>query len=85
LQHYIKSIPLSITTNTGFQAKAREWRRNECIKIINKKKQIANNFNNKQEFYISTAHHENDQLETLMLKFLRGAHISNLSPVLDFK
>lgn len=68
-------------TNIGFQAKARDWRRNECMKIINEKKKISNINNNKQEFYISTAHHENDQLETLMLKFLRGVHISNLSPV----
>lgn len=29
----------------------------------------------------ATAHHADDQQETILLKFLRGAHISNLQPV----
>ena len=29
----------------------------------------------------ATAHHADDQQETILLKFLRGAHISHLQPV----
>ena len=32
----------------------------------------------------ATAHHADDQQETILLKFLRGAHISNLQPVCQF-
>lgn len=36
---------------------------------------------NKKSVVFATAHHADDQHETVMLKFLRGAYISNLQPV----
>jgi tRNA(Ile)-lysidine synthase TilS/MesJ len=31
--------------------------------------------------FVATAHHADDQMETMMLKLIRGAHISHLQPV----
>jgi tRNA(Ile)-lysidine synthase TilS/MesJ len=36
---------------------------------------------NRKSVVFATAHHADDQHETIMLKFLRGAYISNLQPV----
>jgi tRNA(Ile)-lysidine synthase TilS/MesJ len=36
---------------------------------------------NRRSVVFATAHHADDQHETIMLKFLRGAYISNLQPV----
>lgn len=41
----------------------------------------ANLKKDKRSVVFATAHHADDQHETVMLKFLRGAHISNLQPV----
>ena len=36
---------------------------------------------NSIDYLIATAHHLDDQIETMMMKILRGAHITNLYPV----
>ena len=52
----------------GLQEVAREWRIRESLKIL---ESLGGD-------YIATGHHADDQVETLLLKLLRGAHISNL-------
>ncbi len=52
----------------GLQARAREWRRSESLKLM--KSLDADR--------IVTAHHADDQAETWLLKWLRGAHLSGL-------
>jgi len=61
----------------GMQAAAREWRRSECLSLA---AQLSKQKNSK--VLIATAHHADDQLETSLLKLLRGAHLSRLYPML---
>ena len=56
----------------GLQETARQWRIEESIKIL---KNISADC-------IATGHHADDQTETLLMKWLRGAHISNLQGML---
>jgi tRNA(Ile)-lysidine synthase TilS/MesJ len=70
-------IPSSLRDKkSGFQANAREWRRTVSENILDAK--VANAGKGS---YIATAHHREDQLEGLLLKFVRGVHISNFLPV----
>jgi len=59
----------------SLQNMARKWRRKECLDII---KSIEND---NYQSYVATAHHKDDQIETLLLKLFRGVHISNFQPV----
>ena len=56
----------------GLQESARQWRIEESIKML---KSIGADS-------IATGHHADDQTETLLLKWLRGTHISNLQGML---
>jgi len=58
----------------GFQETARDWRRQECEKLI-----AAHA--TKSPVYICTGHNSDDQNETMMLKLLRGVHLSKFQPV----
>ena len=62
----------------GFQEFARDWRMKESQKIL---ENINSNNGHYKDKAIATAHHDDDQLETIILKLLRGSHISNLYPV----
>ena len=56
----------------GLQETARQWRIEESIKVL---KNIGADC-------IATGHHADDHAETLLLKWLRGTHISNLQGML---
>lgn len=60
----------------GVQNSAREWRRSETLEIT-RQWDFAS-----QGSGIVTAHHSDDQVETTLLKLMRGAHISKLYPIL---
>jgi len=53
---------------SGFQELSREWRITESHNLLE----------SLRGDYIATAHHADDQIETLLMKILRGAHISKL-------
>jgi len=53
---------------SGFQESARKWRCTESQSLLE----------SLRGDYIVTAHHADDQIETLLLKILRGVHISKL-------
>lgn len=88
----------------GLQASAREWRRQECFKILSDLKYrksdkidrsnflhtsiddvpsggIEKDKNIPKSVVYATAHHADDQHETMLLKLIRGAYITNLQPV----
>ena len=56
----------------GLQETARQWRIEESINMLKKVEADC----------IATGHHADDQTETLLLKWLRGTHISNLQGML---
>ena len=53
---------------SGFQAVAREWRRQEAERLCKLLKLS----------FIVQGHHKEDQLETRVHRILRGTHLSNL-------
>jgi tRNA(Ile)-lysidine synthase len=58
----------------GTQAAARQWRRAEATHLQTLL----------QLDVIVTAHHSDDQLETQLMKLLRGTHLSNLQGIREF-
>ncbi|CAM9395243.1 unnamed protein product [Choristocarpus tenellus] len=66
----------------GIQEKARNWRRLESQSIVHEITKNGSTEVNEvgwgRKGYIATAHHSDDQAETILLKVLRGAHLSNL-------
>jgi tRNA(Ile)-lysidine synthase len=71
----------------GVQAAARLWRRSECLKLISHSNFLdqfnsTNTNTENSKGYITTAHHADDQLETMLLKFTRGVHISRFTGML---
>ena len=69
---YFKTAKHLKPGQAGLQENAREWRIEESIKIL---KNIGADC-------IATGHHADDQTETLLLKLMRGTHISNLQGML---
>ena len=57
--------------SSGFQAVAREWRRQEAERLCKLLKLS----------FIVQGHHREDQLETLLHRILRGTHLSNLQGI----
>lgn len=59
----------------GMQERARRWRRAEARDILAKSFAGAGGA---ERGVIATAHHRDDQAETVLLKALRGAHITKI-------
>lgn len=55
--------------STGIQERARDWRRHESEAILSRRGGSG---------FIATAHHGDDQVETFVMKLMRGAHLSHL-------
>ncbi len=72
---YLREFPEeSSRQKASFQDRARKWRRNGS-------QQVLDDIVNPHGKFIVTAHHREDQLETILMKLLRGTHITNLVPV----
>lgn len=65
---YCKSAKDIFQGQSGLQEAAREWRIIESLNLLDR---LGGGC-------IATGHHADDQIETLLLKLLRGTHISNL-------
>ena len=86
LEFHLRTTRDFQSETSGLQEKARNWRRTEALKLREEIRADS----------ILTAHHSEDQLETWLLKWLRGAHLSGLQgmsrsdppfirPLLDFR
>ena len=84
---HIRILDESLRKSIGLQETARNWRRKECIQLL---KTVSNTTKTNTNItpntantykYILTAHHQDDQIETILLKLLRGVHISHISPM----
>ena len=86
LEFHLRTTRDFQSETSGLQEKARNWRRTEALKLREEIRADS----------ILTAHHAEDQLETWLLKWLRGAHLSGLKgmsrsdppfirPLLDFR
>ena len=86
LEFHLRTTRDFQSETSGLQEKARNWRRAEALKLREEIRADS----------ILTAHHAEDQLETWLLKWLRGAHLSGLQgmsrsdppfirPLLDFR
>ena len=86
LEFHLRTTRNFQSETSGLQEKARNWRRTEALKLREEIRADS----------ILTAHHAEDQLETWLLKWLRGAHLSGLQgmsrsdppfirPLLDFR
>ena len=65
------------------QASARSWRQSNLITLLSEKCSTSDNVV-KNIGFILTAHHADDNDETMLLKFLRGTHITSLSGIEPF-
>lgn len=61
---------------SGIQDRARQWRRSEARDILIGATKAA--CVEAGRGFIATAHHKDDQAETVLLKALRGAHLTNM-------
>ena len=68
LEFHLRTTKNFKSETSGLQEKTRNWRRAEALKL---REEISGDS-------ILTAHHAEDQLETWLLKWLRGAHLSGL-------
>lgn len=66
-----------VIVDKGFQDMASRWRKEELQGILQYAKEIHCGTVG-EEYFIATAHHRDDQIESMLMKILRGAHITNL-------
>ncbi len=68
------------------QVVARDWRRSQCQSILKEIQQDKSLRGLSQsiggDYWIATAHHRDDQMESLILRLFRGAHLTNLQLVI---
>jgi tRNA(Ile)-lysidine synthase len=81
MKFYERVLPEDQRGSTGLQARARSWRRSECTKILQNHPHRQEVVKCGGQVYYATAHHADDQIETVLLKLLRGSSISSLQGV----
>jgi hypothetical protein len=74
------------TSSSNFQANARAWRQVESEKVLHQHALFQSEEGNGVEEHpvpavAATAHHLDDQIETSLLKLVRGVHLSHIHPV----
>jgi tRNA(Ile)-lysidine synthase TilS/MesJ len=72
-------LPLDERDGPGFQQRARNWRRLNSVNVFNK--MISEESTPSIGGGIVLGHHNDDQIETVLMKLLRGVHLANIQPV----
>jgi tRNA(Ile)-lysidine synthetase-like protein len=73
------------TWKSGTQQRARAWRHScyaDCIAAEQKKDITSHNGAAADRYVVATAHHDDDQMETILSKVIRGGHISKYYGIL---
>jgi tRNA(Ile)-lysidine synthase TilS/MesJ len=78
IEYFARELPFSLQKNFS-QEIGRQWRQKECQSILSSFPKVQG-----KEKYIATAHHLDDQVETLLLKLIRGTHITRFQSVRFF-
>lgn len=73
----------------GLQNTARDWRRSQNAEILDSiiaSGVPSTSFDQEStrpgvSAFVATAHHKDDQIETMILKLLRGVHLTNFQEV----
>lgn len=74
LDFYSRSLTEDLQAQRFTQELARKWRYTEC-------KNLLDTFDSSRSSFVATAHHLDDQVESLLLKLLRGVHLTKLQIV----
>lgn len=69
--HVYASPPTQHSASDGFQSNSRYWRRSHCETIASSLPHCL----------VATAHHRDDQVETVLMKLLRGVSLPHLHGV----
>lgn len=65
---------------SNFQNEARQWRKKQALELCNHLKKTYN-YNN---FFIVTAHHARDHVESVLMHILRGCSLNGLTGIQEF-
>ncbi len=77
----LKTIELNVNSKQGnFQNYARNWRRQKAIELCEK---LSKQYQAKK-YYILTAHHARDHVETVLMHLLRGCALDGLTGISEF-
>jgi tRNA(Ile)-lysidine synthase len=76
MDFFQRILPEEFRGENFSQDAGRNWRQNESLSILE-----SLSSNNEGSQYIATAHHMEDQMETILMRILRGVHISNIQGI----
>lgn len=77
LKMHTFELPPEERGSASFQSRAREWRRKTSRQIYHEMMKSSE----KSDGGILLGHHADDQIETSLMKLVRGVHLSHLRPV----
>lgn len=79
MEFFLRTLPESLRGDKFNQNAARSWRLEQSKLIA----QSIEDNNYGSNVYIATAHHVEDQIENVLMRLVRGSHITNLQGVIS--
>lgn len=74
-----RELPLHLRADKGLQENARNWRRAEAQALAQTLQEQSPD--QQQQYVVCTAHTSDDQVETVLMKLIRGVYIANIHGV----
>lgn len=79
---FSRHLPEELRKETSLQVSSRNWRRQESQKLAAELgQQLSSSGDHPSKYIICTAHTHDDNIETLIMKLLRGVHLSSFQGV----